>query len=68
MENDIYSMGLHETLTPTTKHGAIMILRVPGGWVYYNWVEESGTTASFVPFDNEFQKVPLPPVPLPEDI
>jgi hypothetical protein len=47
------SIGLDET---------IMVLRVPGGWLYHNGIKAPGrseqllaSTVVFVPFNNEFQ-------------
>lgn len=38
---DLYSLKLHETLTPRTI-GHIEILRVPGGWLYFRHTQDLG--------------------------
>lgn len=59
----LYKMELHELITPAGDP-SLQILRVPGGWIYHTWHDDSGrvgehrytTTSVFVPFNNEFQK------------
>ena len=53
--DDIYRMGLHDTLTPGNNTGDISILRVPGGWIYREYStgpdgEENHISSVFVPF------------------
>lgn len=58
-EKRLYTMKLHERISLDNKN---TVLRVPGGWIYYNHIEtpaENGlplsSTAVFVPFNNEFK-------------
>lgn len=48
----IYNMALHEDLRVDQY---VYVLRVPGGWVYQNYLNDSMSSV-FVPFSNEFQK------------
>ena len=54
--NKLYSLKLHETYL--TFFG-IVIMRVPGGWIYDCWDVEKDQFKQgvFVEFNNEFQKV-----------
>ena len=51
----IYDLELHESLN--TDFG-IVIMRVPGGWIYDCWDIEKDQfkQGTFVAFDNEFMK------------
>jgi len=55
----LYEMELHESVGLKGKE-FIDIRRVPGGWIYTNYMESQGNTynlsSCFVPFDNEFRK------------
>ncbi len=63
---DIYNMKLHEERHPELPHATI-IIRVPGGWIYRFWENESSSGGDgqwsenqridsvFVPYNNEFQ-------------
>lgn len=62
MENDIYKLNLNESVST----GNLVILRVPGGWIYTQTLtpedfrinagtESVSITPVFVPFNNEFQ-------------
>lgn len=54
-DESIYNLDLHEWLNIRTSSTSTSILRVPGGWIYYNKMFEDGKkTGVFVPFDNEF--------------
>ncbi len=51
---DIYDLELHESLDLEE----LVIIRVPGGWVYH-WDFDNnrfGKSSQFVPFNHEFQK------------
>ena len=59
-EKSLYDMELHEELIADTMRLDILpeleclplrVLRVPGGWIYYNPYTTSGGV--FVPFDGE---------------
>ncbi len=58
LEKRFYRMKLHEKITLDNNN---TVLRVPGGWIYYNHIETTGeniqqlaSTAVFVPLNNEF--------------
>jgi len=64
----VYDMELNEELeadvriekifdgTQEITCDSVSVLRVPGGWIYYNrYLQSNGV---FVPFDNEFMKKP----------
>ncbi|MFH1882117.1 MAG: hypothetical protein ABIL62_05330 [Planctomycetota bacterium] len=58
LEKRFYMMKLHEKISLDNKY---TVLRVPGGWIYYNHIETTGeniqqlaSTSVFVPFNNEF--------------
>lgn len=58
-EDRLYMLKLHESISMDDKY---TVLRVPGGWIYYDRIgksEENGklltSTAVFVPLDNEFK-------------
>jgi len=55
MNNDIYTMKLHDEIT---LYRGLEVVRVPGGWLYRFGSERSdgdwSITATFVPFDNEY--------------
>jgi hypothetical protein len=57
-EKQFYMMKLHEKISLDNNN---TVLRVPGGWIYYNHIETTGeniqqlaSTAVFVPLNNEF--------------
>jgi hypothetical protein len=56
LENNIYKLGLHETI----KIDKYDIIRVPGGWLYYNlnYALDGNISSSctFVPLNYEFQE------------
>ncbi len=59
LEEQLYMMKLHERISLDDKH---TILRVPGGWIYYNHIDAPAenaqlltSTAVFVPLNNEFK-------------
>ena len=56
MIKDIYKLKLHEC---TVIDNSISVMRVPGGWIYDMWNNDTDNpkAGTFVPFDNEFQKV-----------
>jgi len=47
-EKDVYDLALHEMADIKS----FTVLRVPGGWIYYDKSAEVGV---FVPWDNEYQ-------------
>ena len=58
-DNRLYMMKLHESIRLDNNN---TVLRVPGGWIYYNHTETQGEndqllapTVVFVPFNNEFK-------------
>ena len=54
--NDIYKLKLHESIDSS----GLKITRVPGGWIYMFWDYDKRVfyqTSTFVPFDNEYQKI-----------
>ena len=58
MEKTIYDLNLHEKM----EEKGFQIIRVPGGWLYFNetaHVGISGTqrtaTSTFVPYNDEFK-------------
>ncbi len=58
-KEQLYMMKLHEKIGLDNKY---TVLRVPGGWIYYNHIdapEENSqlltSTAVFVPLNNEFR-------------
>ena len=58
-KEQLYMMKLHERISLDDKH---TVLRVPGGWVYYNCIYTPGDNSQpltpagvFVPLSNEFQ-------------
>jgi hypothetical protein len=55
--NDLWNMPLHEQCYPTRN---IVVLRVPGGWIYYHYGYDMGhvvsVTSTFVPLHNEFME------------
>ena len=58
LEKRFYMMKLHEKISLDNNH---TVLRVPGGWIYYNHIEASGensqllaSTSVFVLLNNEF--------------
>ena len=58
MSDELYNIDLHNTLEPNISDYDIRILRVPGGWIYNQFVE-NGTggynmNSTFVPYNNEF--------------
>ncbi len=52
---ELYNMGLHDELEILK---GMSVIRVPGGWIYRNYMEQVGGTwqasSVFVPFDNEY--------------
>jgi len=64
MKESIYEMSLHDIIF-WGEHTTIR--RVPGGWIYYT-KSAGGNTATFVPWNNEFQpKSELPPIRITTD-
>jgi len=54
---NIYEIKLHEETVITIGPAEYRVLRVPGGWIYYNpRLDNDQMNSTFVPFDNEFQK------------
>lgn len=58
-EGRLYLMKLHEKISLDNNN---TVLRVPGGWIYYNYIDAPRensqlltSTAVFVPFNNEFK-------------
>ena len=57
-EKRLYMIKLHEKISLNNNQ---VVLRVPGGWIYYNHIDAPGenrqllaSTAVFVPLNNEF--------------
>ena len=56
MEKTIYDLELHEIMEAKCGRTTFSITRVAGGWIYENIrLDRSAMTATFVPFNNEFQ-------------
>ena len=55
MGKDIFKLKLHETMSV----GCLDVMRVSGGFLYLTYDGQSGevTSSTFVPFNNEFQKI-----------
>lgn len=54
---DIYNIKLHETIYIEQSNFVGSIMRVAGGWIYERDIPDyRHSTATFVPFDNEFQR------------
>jgi len=58
-ETSIYELRLNQAVISDNDWweedvAPLTILRVPGGWIYYN--THLGSNGVFVPFDNEFMK------------
>jgi len=55
MEKNLYNLKLHESITEPF---GMLIMRVPGGWIYDCWDFENDKSkiGTFVPFDNEFME------------
>jgi len=54
MMKDIYALGLHEEFVFPAGPSEYRVLRVPGGWIYYNPRLENGQmNSTFVPYDND---------------
>jgi hypothetical protein len=53
MEKTLYTLELHESI----EEFGIIIIRVPGGWLYDAWDMKTDEFKQgiFVPFNNEFQ-------------
>jgi hypothetical protein len=58
-EKRLYMMKLHEKISLDNNN---TVLRIPGGWIYYNHIDAPGensqllaSTAVFVPHNNEFK-------------
>lgn len=53
MEKEMFNLKLHETIE--TSFG-IVIMRVPGGWIYDCWDTDNDKykQGTFVPLNNEF--------------
>ena len=58
-EGRLYLMKLHEKINLDNNN---TVLRIPGGWIYYNHIDAPGensqllaSTAVFVPFNSEFK-------------
>ncbi len=52
-------MNLHESIR-VGQEGLKEIIRVPGGWIYVTYYNGGGhisTSSTFIPFNNEFQKL-----------
>lgn len=57
MWEKIYKMKLGDVaVNALTNNSSERILRVPGGWIY-TYGDLEGTSSTFIPFDNEFQRV-----------
>ncbi len=54
MEQELYTMRLHETIYDP-KNESLKIIRVPGGWIYVYY--HNVVTPVFVPYHSEFKKV-----------
>ena len=55
MSKTIYDLKLHEHLTLSQ---GFDVTRVPGGWLYQEWVDNGDTTtlsSTFVPYHDEFR-------------
>lgn len=52
--HDIYKMKLHEYLQIEIDNNEVVIIRVPGGWIYKIWYYsgEDKYTTVFVPYHN----------------
>jgi len=56
-ELNIYELGLHEEAIVLAGPSEYRVLRVAGGWIYYNpRLDSSQMNSTFVPFDNEYLK------------
>jgi hypothetical protein len=65
---DIYNMKLHDVINPVIPGKDTQIIRVPGGWIYYEytmdqqptatgvWVDNYRPTSVFIPYHNEFDQ------------
>jgi hypothetical protein len=56
--NSLHSLGLHESMNPLE---GVIVLRVPGGWIYtikvnINNVGESVFNTVFVPYSEDFDE------------
>lgn len=60
-EPTIYDLVLHQSMEiKTDVGGKVEITRVPGGWVYcFEYPGYRSSPIVFVPFNNEFQTVPV---------
>jgi len=53
---DIYKLDLHEATEAKNDYANNVVTRVAGGWIYHHFRLDCGQmTATFVPFNNEFQ-------------
>ena len=51
MKKTIYELELHEELNIDSRHFDVVVSRVPGGWIYTNYVKGTIITGgTFVPF------------------
>lgn len=52
---ELYDLELHENFVISSQLHA---MRVPGGWIYYDWDSETGKSYNpvFVPYHAEFDK------------
>ncbi len=54
-EKTIYNLGLHEGfIVVNTPHCCLYVIRVPGGWLYF----DDTHPAIFIPFNDEFEGEP----------
>ncbi len=70
--NKLYELKLHETLSLEDRS---LIRRVPGGWIYIEFVESIVAAGEghflspvFVPFNNEFKQIEAPEHNIKEDV
>ena len=50
----IHDLGLHE-IHEFSSNGSIEAMRVPGGWIYYTYLNGRRHTGVFVPYSEEFK-------------
>ena len=56
-DKSIYEMKLHEEVVVVAGPSEYRVLRVAGGWIYYNpRLDSNQMNSTFVPFDNEYLK------------
>ena len=55
-KKSIYNLELHETLELNLGICSYAIIRVEGGWIYFNpRLDRNQMNSTFVPFNNEFK-------------